>query len=115
MANTTKTLERIEHVKNLTENILLDKKLPEKMGPILFPMMKDQLLENIKDLKTIQFQVEMLHYGSRFLETFPFNNHEIFTLQERINSLAKRNQTLDKITDVLQSMTSPTTPTKHPK
>ena len=115
MANTTKTLEKIQHVKNLTENMLLDKKLPEKMGPILYPMTKDQLIENIKHLKTIQFQVEMLHYGSRFPQTFSLNSHEIFTLQEKIHSLEKHNQTLDKITDVLQSMTSPTTPTKHQK
>ena len=115
MANTTKTLEKIQHVKNLTENMLLDKKLPEKMGPILYPMTKDQIIENIKHLKTIQLQVEMLHYGSRFPQTFSLNNHEIFTLQEKIHSLEKHNQTLDKITDVIQSMTSPTTPTKHPK
>ena len=102
MANTTKTLERIKQVKNIFENIILDKELREQMGPICFPIMKDQLLENIKDLNSIQLQVEMLHLYSQFPEAFSLDKHEIFTIQEKINSLEKHNQMLKNITDVLQ-------------
>ena len=102
MANTTKTLERIKQVKNIFENIILDKELREQMGPICFPIMKDQLLQIMKDLNTIQLQVEKLHLTSQCPQAFSLNKHEIFTLQEKVNSLAKRNQMLKNITDVLQ-------------
>ena len=102
MANTTKTLETIKHVKNITENIILDKELREQMGPICFPIMKDQLLQNIKDLNDIQFQVEMLHLCSQYPQAFSLDKHEILTVQEKVNSLEKHNQMLKNITDVLQ-------------
>ena len=102
MANTTKTLETIKHLKNITENIILDKELPGKMGPIFFPIMKDQLLQNMKDLNAIQFQVEMLHFGSQFPQAFSLKKHEILSPEEKVNTQAKRNQTLKNITDILQ-------------
>ena len=102
MANTTKTLETIKHVKNVTENIILDKELHEKMGPICFPIMKDQLLQNIKDLNDIQFEVQFLHFSSQYPQLFSLDKDEILTVQKKINSLEKHNQMLKNITDVLQ-------------
>ena len=102
MANTRETLERIQQVKNITENIILDKELREQMGPICFPIMKDQLLQNIKDLNDIQFEVQFLHFSSQYPQLFSLDKDEILTVQKKINSLEKHNQMLKNITDVLQ-------------
>ena len=94
MANTTKTLDTMKHLKNIIENIIFDKQLREKMGPIFFPIMKDQLIQIIKEINDIQFKVEMLHFCSQFPGL-------LFTQEEILNSLNTHDQTLKNISDVL--------------
>ena len=103
MANTTKTLETIKHLKNITENIILDKELPETMGPKFFPKIKNQLLQIMKDLNSLKIKVQLLHLGSQFPQAMFLNNHgKIFSRKEMLNSLETTNQTLKNVTGQLQ-------------
>ena len=103
MANTTKTLETINHLKNITKNIIHDEKLPETMGPKFFPKLKKQLLQIMNDLNSLEIKVALLHLGSQIPQAMFLNNHgKIFSKEEMLNSLETTNQTLTNATAQLQ-------------
>ena len=103
MANTTKTLETINHLKNITKNIIHDEKLPETMGPKFFPKLKKQLLQIMNDLNSLEIKVALLHLASQIPQAMFLNNHgKIFSKEEMLNSLETTNQTLPNATAQLQ-------------
>ena len=115
MANTTKTLETINHLKNITENIIYDEKLPETMGPKFFPKIKNQLLQIMNDLNSLEIKVQLLHLGSQFPQAMFLNNHgKIFSKEEMLNSLETTNQTLTNVTAQLQQQFN-NNPSQTPK
>ena len=103
MTNTTKTMETIQRVKTITQNIIHDKQLPEKMGPKFFPLIQDELHQIINVLNSLQSKITLLHIASQFPQALFLNkNGEIFSREQMLNKVNETNQTLNKITTVLQ-------------
>ena len=96
-------METIQHVKKIAEDIILDKELPEKMGPKFFPLIQDQLLQVINDLNALESKITLLHFASQFPQALFLNEHgKIFSREQMLNSVGEINQTLNNITAVLQ-------------
>ena len=103
MTNTTKTMETIQRVKKITEDIILDKELPEKMGPRFFPLIQDQLHQIINVLNSLESKITLLHFASQFPQALFLNkNGQIFSREQMLNKVNETNQTLNNITAVLQ-------------
>ena len=102
MTNPGKTLQTITHLKEITEKIFFDKQLHEKMGPILYPIVKSHLFEIMNQINDIENKVQMLHFYSQFHGAIFCNTHKTFTREEILYSLNQHDQTLKKITRKLQ-------------
>ena len=102
MTNPAKTLQTITHLKEITEKIFFDKQLPEKMGPIFYPIIKKHLFVIMNEINEIESKIQTLHLCSQFHGAIFFNTHKSFTREEMLNSLNKHDQTLKKISGKLQ-------------
>ena len=76
MTNPAKTLQTITHLKEITEKIFFDKQLSEKMGPELYPIIKNHLFVIMNEMNDIESKVQTLHFCSQFRGAIFFNTHK---------------------------------------
>ena len=91
-------METIQRVKKITQDIILDEELPQKMGPRFFPLIQDQLHQIINVLNSLESKITLLHFASQFPQALFLNkNGQIFSREQMLNKVNETNQTLNNI------------------